>query len=64
MRLVAGRGGPNESPAECLAKKHFGCLVAKLRAATKDVVIVLGEAVGLVADVLQQPQGLGMPREP
>ena len=29
--------------------------------APQDVVVVLGEAMGLVADVLQQPQGIGAP---
>ena len=32
--------------------------------APQQVVVVLDEAVGLVADIFQQPQGIGIPREP
>ena len=37
---------------------------AERRFAAEDVVVVLGEAVGFVADVLQQPQCIGMPAQP
>ena len=38
-------------------------LLAQHRFAAQQVVVVLGEAMGFVADVLQQPQRIGMPRE-
>ena len=36
-------------------------LLAQLCFAAQDVVVVLGEAVGFVSDVLQEPQGVRVP---
>ena len=62
--LLHHRGGGHRRECSSEAKMPRGEIVAelftKLRFAAEDVVVVLGEAVGFVADVLQQPQGEGV----
>ena len=41
-----------------------GGLFLERAPAPQQVVVVLAEAVGLVADIFQQPQGIGIPLEP
>ena len=53
----------SRAPSEPRKSSDDKELFTQRRFAAQDVVVVLGEAMGLVAHVLQQPQGVGMPAE-
>src|ERR1700733_13891523 len=63
-------GGHRTGSANLVCLPHTGAAVLRQspsvpqrRFAPQDVMVVLGKAVGFVADVLQQPQGVRMTRE-
>ena len=60
-----GRIVSNRSYLKCQLCSHL-CRpsLPQRRLPPQDVMVVLGEAVGFVADVLQEPQGVGVLREP